>query len=221
MRNKSFLSSIFHPFVCRTNRTGYLQFIQFFNCSFPAGDAPLGKTSKSPLHFADYRGESVISSYYISAPRPQARSVEQPPQTVPTASTTSAVRVQTASTNTPCQCAKRKFYPLAPRPPPERWHGCGYCCRIECTVGEAGLRIAKASSLYNTIRKLKTDRADALKIANYALTFWDILPPFNNEEETRLLLKMQSRANERITATATALRNGLIALADQTFPGVA
>ena len=75
MRNKSFLSSIFHPFVCRTNRTGYLQFIQFFNCSFPAGDAPLGKTSKSPLHFADYRGESVISSYYISAPRPQARSV--------------------------------------------------------------------------------------------------------------------------------------------------
>ena len=31
---------------------------------------------------------------------------------------------------------------------------------------------------------------------------------------------MQSRANERITATATALRNGLIALADQTFPGV-
>ena len=72
----------------------------------------------------------------------------------------------------------------------------------------------------NTIRKLKTDRADALKIANYALTFWDTLPPFNNEEETRLLLKMQSRANERITATATALRNGLIALADQTFPGV-
>ena len=72
----------------------------------------------------------------------------------------------------------------------------------------------------NTIRKLKTDRADALKVANYALTFWDTLPPFNNEEETRLLLKMQSRANERITATATALRNGLIALADQTFPGV-
>lgn len=72
----------------------------------------------------------------------------------------------------------------------------------------------------NTIRKLKTDRADALKIANYALAFWDTLPPFNSEEETRLLLKMQSRANERITATATALRNGLIALADQTFPGV-
>ena len=148
MRNKSFLSSIFHPFVCRTNRTGYLQFIQFFNRSFPAGDAPLGETSKSPLHFADYRGKSVISSYYISAPRPQARSVEQPPQAVPIASTASAVRVQTASTNTPCQCAKRKFYPLVPRPPPERWHGCGYCCRIECTVGEAGVRAARAHHLH-------------------------------------------------------------------------
>ena len=51
----------------------------------------------------------------------------------------------------------------------------------------------------NTIRKLKTDRADALKIANYALTFWDALPQLNGEDETRLLLKMQSRANERIT----------------------
>ena len=109
---------------------------------------PLGETSKTPLHFADYRGESVISSYYISAPRPQARSVEQPPQAVPTASTASAVRVQTASTNTPCQYAKRKFYPLVPRPPPERWHGCGYCCRIERTVGEAGVRAARAHHLH-------------------------------------------------------------------------
>ena len=117
----------------------------FFN---PAARKKRIFPSKSPLHFADYRGESVISSYYISAPRPQARSVEQPPQTVPTASTTSAVRVQTANPNTPCQCAKRKFYPLVPRPPPEQWHGCGYCYRIECTVGEAGLRFAKASSLY-------------------------------------------------------------------------
>ena len=117
----------------------------FFN---PAARKKRIFPSKSPLHFADYSGESVISSYCISAPRPQARSVEQPPQAVPTASTTSAVRVQTASTTPPCQCAKRKFCPLVPRPLPERWHGFGYCCRIECTVGEAGVRFARASSLY-------------------------------------------------------------------------
>lgn len=72
----------------------------------------------------------------------------------------------------------------------------------------------------NSIRKLKTDRADALKIANYALTFWDELPPFNDEEEIRLLLKTQSRMCERITTTVTALRNGLIDLTDQTFAGI-
>ena len=59
-----------------------------------------------------------------------------------------------------------------------------------------------------------------LKLQTMHSPFGIHYPPFNNEEETRLLLKMQSRANERITATATALRNGLIALADQTFPGV-
>lgn len=72
----------------------------------------------------------------------------------------------------------------------------------------------------NSIRKLKTDRADSLKIANYALTFWNELPPFDDEEETRLLLETQSRMYERITTTATALKNGLIALSDQTFAGV-
>ena len=105
-------------------------------------------------------------------------------------------------------------------------HTSTYWRPIAPTLKEAGFFVSIVNAMLihdfsdNTIRKLKTDRADALKIANYALTFWDTLPPFNNEEETRLLLKMQSRANERITATATALRNGLIALADQTFPGV-
>ena len=105
-------------------------------------------------------------------------------------------------------------------------HTSTYWRPIALTLKEAGFFVSVVNAMLihdfsdNTIRKLKTDRADALKIANYALTFWDTLPPFNNEEETRLLLKMQSRANERLTATATALRNGLIALADQTSPGV-
>ena len=105
-------------------------------------------------------------------------------------------------------------------------HTSTYWRPIALTLKEAGFFVSVVNAMLihdfsdNTIRKLKTDRADALKIANYALAFWDTLPPFNSEEETRLLLKMQSRATERITATATALRNGLIALADQTFPGV-
>ena len=33
----------------------------------------------------------------------------------------------------------------------------------------------------NSIRKLKTARADSLKIANYALTFWNQLPPYTSK----------------------------------------
>ena len=71
----------------------------------------------------------------------------------------------------------------------------------------------------NSIRKVKTDRADALKIANYALTFWADLHDYSPEDETRQMLKMQSRLYERTQGTGTILRNGLIALLDQVFPG--
>lgn len=71
----------------------------------------------------------------------------------------------------------------------------------------------------NSIRKVKTDRADALKIANYALTFWPELPDYSTEDETRQLLKIQSRLYERTLNSGVSLRNGLISLLDQTFPG--
>jgi transposase len=72
----------------------------------------------------------------------------------------------------------------------------------------------------NSIRKVKTDRADALKIANYALTFWTDLRDYSPEDETRQMLKTQSRLYERTQCTGVMLRNGLIALLDQVFPGV-
>ncbi len=49
----------------------------------------------------------------------------------------------------------------------------------------------------NTIRKVKTDKADALKIANYALTYWADLREYTSEDETRQLLKFQSRVYNR------------------------
>lgn len=71
----------------------------------------------------------------------------------------------------------------------------------------------------NTIRNVKTDKADSLKIANYALTFWQELRDYSVEDETRQMLKTQSRLYERTLNTSIALRNGLISLLDQTFPG--
>lgn len=72
----------------------------------------------------------------------------------------------------------------------------------------------------NSLRKIKTDRADSLKIANYALTFWDTLRAYTPEDEIRTLLKTQSRLYECTTDTGLVLRNGLVSLLDQTFPGV-
>lgn len=71
----------------------------------------------------------------------------------------------------------------------------------------------------NSIRKVKTDRADSLKIANYALTFWQDLRNYSVEDETRQMLKIQSRLYERTLNSSIALRNGLISLLDQTFSG--
>lgn len=71
----------------------------------------------------------------------------------------------------------------------------------------------------NSLRKVKTDKADALKIANYALTFWADLHEYSLEDENRQLLKAQSRLYERTQDAAIALKNGLVSLLDQTFPG--
>ena len=72
----------------------------------------------------------------------------------------------------------------------------------------------------NTIRKVKTDRADAVKIANYGLDRWLNLPEYTPEEDTRQLLKIYNRQYAQYTKISTMLKNSLVALLGQTFPGV-
>ena len=96
---------------------------------------------------------------------------------------------------------------------------------IAMTLKEAGFYVSVVNAILihnfsdNSIRKVKTDRADAMKIANYGLTFWIDLQEYAGEDENRQLLKIQSRLYERTATTAGMLRNGLISLLDQTFPG--
>lgn len=60
-------------------------------------------------------------------------------------------------------------------------HTSMYWRPIALTLKKAGFFVSAVNAMLihdfsdNSIRKLKTDRADALKIANYALTFWDTL----------------------------------------------
>ena len=101
-----------------------------------------------------------------------------------------------------------------------------YWYPIARTLHEAGFFVSVVNAILihnfsdNSLRKVKTDKADALKIANYALAFWGTLHQYTPEEETRLILKTQSRLYERTIDTSVVLRNGLISLLDQTFPGV-
>ena len=72
----------------------------------------------------------------------------------------------------------------------------------------------------NTIRKVKTDKADAVKIANYGLSHWLDLPEYIPEEDIRHMLKTFSRQLTKYTKLKTILKLNLISLLDQSFPGV-
>lgn len=84
---------------------------------------------------------------------------------------------------------------------------------IAMTLKEAGFYVSVVNAILihnssdNSIRKVKTDRADAMKIANYGLTFWIDLQEYAGEDENRQLLKIQSQLYERTATTAWILRS--------------
>lgn len=72
----------------------------------------------------------------------------------------------------------------------------------------------------NSLRKVKTDKADAVKIARYALDNWCELKQYDSMDELRNQLKNMNRQFDFYMKQKTAMKNNLIALLDQTFPGV-
>ena len=72
----------------------------------------------------------------------------------------------------------------------------------------------------NTIRRVKTDKVDAVKLANYALQHWLELPRYTPQEELRRQLKICSRQYEKYSKLKTMLTNNFISLTDTVFPGV-
>ena len=72
----------------------------------------------------------------------------------------------------------------------------------------------------NSIRRIKTDKADAVKIANYGLLHWDSLKCYSKEDDTRLLLKSTNRQYYYFLKQYVAAKNNLIAVIDQTCPGL-
>lgn len=70
----------------------------------------------------------------------------------------------------------------------------------------------------NSLRKVKTDKKDAIKIANYGLDQWLELPKYIPEEDTRFMLKNCYRQYQQYTKVQTMLKNNLISLLDTAFP---
>ena len=70
----------------------------------------------------------------------------------------------------------------------------------------------------NELRRVKTDRKDAVKLANYGLDRWLTLPRYIPEEDTRLLLKNCYRQYRQYSKVQTVLKNNLISLLDTVFP---
>jgi transposase len=101
-----------------------------------------------------------------------------------------------------------------------------YHLPIAHALHEAGLFVSTVHAQLihdfgnNTIRKVKTDKADALKIANYALANWLNLPEYVPDEDIRHMLKVYSRQYSKYNKLKTVLVNNLISLLDHTFPGV-
>lgn len=71
-----------------------------------------------------------------------------------------------------------------------------------------------------SIRTPKTDKADAKKMARFALDRWTKLRQYNRMDELRNQLKTMNRQFGFYMGQKTAMKNNLIALLDQTFPGV-
>ena len=71
----------------------------------------------------------------------------------------------------------------------------------------------------DSIRAPKTDKADAKKIARFTLDRWAKLRQYSRMDELRNQLKTMNRQFGFYMDQTTAMKNNLIALLDQTFPG--
>ena len=97
---------------------------------------------------------------------------------------------------------------------------------IAKVLHDAGLFVSIVNALLiykygnNSIRKGKTDKLDAVKIANYCLDRWTGLERYTPVDQIRQALKTCRRQYDQYIRLKVNLKNNLIALLDGTFPGL-
>ena len=101
-----------------------------------------------------------------------------------------------------------------------------YHLPIAVALHEAGIYVSVVNDMLvhdygnNSLRRAKTDKKDAIKLANYGLDRWLTLPEFSPEAEIRMQLKTCCRQYQQYSKVQTMLNNNLISLLDTVFPGV-
>lgn len=101
-----------------------------------------------------------------------------------------------------------------------------YHAPVARLLHDAGLYVSVVNAMLvhdygnNSLRRAKTDKKDAVKLANYGLDHWLTLPRYVPEEDTRLLLKNCYRQYQQYSKVQTMLKNNLISLLDAVFPEV-
>lgn len=97
---------------------------------------------------------------------------------------------------------------------------------IAKVLHDAGLFVSVVNALLiykygnNSIRKGKTDKLDAVKIANYCLDRWTTLESYTPVDQIRQILKTCRRQYDQYIKLKVNLKNNLISLLDETFPDV-
>ena len=71
-----------------------------------------------------------------------------------------------------------------------------------------------------SLHNVKTDKADAVKIAKFGLDNWDQLRQYEPMDTIRYQLKTMHRQFQLASKSETAFTNNLIALLEQTYPGI-
>ena len=99
-----------------------------------------------------------------------------------------------------------------------------YHAPVAWLLHDAGLYVSVVNAMLvhdygnNSLRRAKTDKKDAVKLANSGLDPWLPLPRYLPEEDTRLMLKICYRQYQQYSKVQTMLKNNLISLLDTTFP---
>lgn len=99
-----------------------------------------------------------------------------------------------------------------------------YHLQVAWLLNDSGFYVSVVNAMLvhdygnNSLRRAKTDKKDAIKLANYGLDHWRTLPRYVPEEDTRLMLKNCYRQYQQYSKVQTMLKNNLISLLDTAFP---